>query len=189
MGCLKTLAVLDLMAVTQADGSSTNGSHAGASEESALAASAMPAAAAEAASKAVAAALRRPKAPKQAADVRSAGPPEEQLLEDLDQALASGQQREDQPQDPRSAADSVEQEGFEQRPPFYSKASEGGVHVASEQVSREAPEPGVKPKKPPPGFESVNGALKPSSRAKKVSCRVVASSSKVAYWPRCGISS
>ena len=173
MGSSKTLAEPDLLGVAQADGSSTNGSHAGASEENALAASAMPAAAAEAASKAVAAALRKPKAPKPAADARSAGQPDEQLLEDLDLALAQGQQREHQAQDPRSAADSVEQEVFvEQRPPLDSKPSEGAVHVAGEQVSREAPERGVKPKKPPPGFESVNGALKASSRTKKVSCSV-----------------
>ncbi len=155
----------------QADASSTNGSHAGASEESAAAASAMPAAAAEAASKAVAAALRKPKASKQAADARSAGLADEQLLEDLDQALAEGQQGEQQLPDLRSPAAGMKPEFAEQRRSLDSKPSEGAVPVASEQVSREAPEPGVKPKKPPPGFESVNGAVKPSSRAKKVNCR------------------
>ena len=134
-----------------------------------MATSAMPAAAAEAASKAVAAALWKPKAPKHAADARSAGLADEQLLEDLDQALAQGQQREGQSQEPRSTADGVRQEAFEQRAPLDSRLSEVAALVVSEQVSKEAPEPGVKPKKPPPGFESVNGALKASSRAKKVS--------------------
>ena len=163
----------------QADASSTNGSHAGASEESATAASAMPAAAAEAASKAVAAALRKPKAIKQAAEARSAGLADEQLLEDLDQALAEGQQREQQLQDLRSPAAGVKPEFAEQRRSLDSKPSEGAALVASEQVSREAPEAGVKPKKPPPGFESVNGVVKASSRAKKVNSKPEASLASV----------
>lgn len=153
----------------QADASSTNGSHAGASEEIAAAASAMPAEAAEAASKAVAAALRKSKAPKQPSDARSAGLPDEQLLEDLDQPLAQGQGREQQPQEPRSAVDAGRQEAFEQRKPLDSKLSEGAAPTIGEQAFKEAHELGVKPKKPPPGFESVNGALKASSRTKKVS--------------------
>lgn len=152
----------------QAEGS-TNGAHNSAGEESAAATGAMPAAAAEAASKAVAAALRKPRAPKQAADARSAGLADEQLLEDLDLALAQGQQREAQSQEPRSTADGVGQEAVEQRPPLDSRPLEVAAPLISEQVSKEAPELGVKPKKPPPGFESVNGALKASSRAKKVS--------------------
>ena len=133
----------------------------------------MPAAAAEAASKAVAAALRKPKASKQAADATSAGLADEQLLDDLDQALAEGQQREQQSL--RSPATGIKPELTEERRSLDSKPSEGAALMASEQVSREASELGTKPKKPPPGFESVNGVVKPSSRAKKVRCRPKAS--------------
>jgi len=127
----------------------------------------MPVAAAEAASKAVAAALRKPKLSKQASDARSAGPTDESLQEDLDQALAQGPQTEQQ-QVSAPAANGDKEETSEQRRAPVSKPSQGTMPVSSEQPPKDVSEPGSKPKKPPPGFESVNGVLKASSRAKKV---------------------
>lgn len=123
----------------------------------------MPAAAAEAASKAVAAALRKGK-PKQASDARSAGPADEQLMDELDHALGQGPTKDALQQAP---GEDASEQGV-----LHSKLSDGSMLVqAVEQASREASEAGgkVKSSKPPPGFESVNGALKASSRTKKVS--------------------
>jgi len=127
----------------------------------------MPAAAAEAASKAVAAALRKSKLPKQALDARSAGPTDESLQEDLDQALAQGPQTEQQ-QVSAPAANGFKEEAAEHSRAQASKPSQGAMPVSSEQPPKDVLELGSKPKKPPPGFESVNGVLKASSRAKKV---------------------
>ena len=123
--------------------------------------SAMSPAAAEAASKAVAAALRKGKLKHGSAGLAD----EQQLQEDGEQAQSPGKQQEQQ----AAGADAV-QCAPEQRGALHSRASEGALPAASEVGAREPSEGGkAKSTKPPPGFESVNGILKASTRAKKVS--------------------
>ena len=114
----------------------------------------MPPAAAEAASKAVAAALRIGK-PKHG----SAGLADEQQLQEggeQAQDQSPGKQQEQQAADTDAAQSAPEQGGV------LPLASEAGVREPSEGGK-------AKSTKPPPGFESVNGVLKASTRAKKVS--------------------
>ena len=124
----------------------------------------MPPAAAEAASKAVAAALRKGKLKHGSAGLAD----EQQLQEEGEQAQAQGpgMQQEQQAADTDAA-----QSTPEQRTALHNRAPEGALPAASEAGAREPSEGGkAKSTKPPPGFESVNGVLKVSTRAKKVGC-------------------
>ena len=118
----------------------------------------MPPAAAEAASKAVAAALRKGK-PKHGSAGSAGLADEQQLQEDGERVQGPGKQQEQQAADAGAVQSAPEQRGA-----VHTRASEGALPAASE-----ASEGGkVKSTKPPPGFESVNGVLKASTRAKKV---------------------
>ena len=113
----------------------------------------MPPAAAEAASKAVAAALRKGKLKHGSAGLAD----EQQLQEDSEQVQAQGpgMQQEQQAADTDAVQSMPEQRG--------------ALPAAIEAGAREPSEGGkAKSTKPPPGFESVNGVLKASTRAKKV---------------------
>ena len=113
----------------------------------------MPPAAAEAASKAVAAALRKGKAKHGSVGLAD----EQQVQDDGEQVQAQGPGMQ---QEQQAADTDPVQSVPEQR---------GALPAASEVEAREPSEGGkIKSTKPPPGFESVNGVLKASTRAKKV---------------------